>query len=186
MPPKAKDRRLRRLTKLRLSRVDLVPAGANPGARIELYKRDESDNQEEPMRNDEAAELLKTARELREAATALRKAALAGEPEPGPEPSSADRSLPLEKRRELYIAERQAEHAERFPPRADPAGEFLKRKREELGLTQETVAKAANISQPTLSGIENGSRPLYDTFYEVCKSLGVTYDELKAAGIFRT
>lgn len=182
MPPEPKERKLRRLKKLRLSRVDLVPAGANPGARIELFKRDKG----EPMKPDEAAELLKTARELHKAATALRKAALEKEPAEPPVLKSADPSLSMEERAAAYRAERKAEHAERFPQRPDPAGEFLKRKREELGLTQETVAKAANISQPTLSGIENGSRPGYDTFYEVCKSMGVTYDELKAAGIFRT
>lgn len=57
--------------------------------------------------------------------------------------------------------------------------EKLKKLRAEKGLTQEEIAKLANISQPSYWAYENkGVIPLKNNQLQLARVLGVTVDEL--------
>lgn len=64
----------------------------------------------------------------------------------------------------------------------DPAGAFLRRRREELGRTHRSVAKAAPVPVATLSSVENGSVPSWRTFS--ASELSVSVEEMEAAGLW--
>jgi len=63
-------------------------------------------------------------------------------------------------------------------------GRNFARLRAERGLTQETVAERANLSQQYISGIENGKRnPTIETLADIAQALGVSHlDLLKLDG----
>lgn len=166
-------RRLRRrLRNLTISRVDLVKVGANPGATIELFKHQK---EEQPVtKNTDPADFEQRV----EKAARERVAKSAGKltiEQATAQVMEQDREL----RRE-YVATRHPAP----PPRPDAASEFLKRKREELGLSQVAVAKAADLPPQTLSDIENGARPRLDTFAKAAQALGCTTREIAEAGLF--
>jgi transcriptional regulator with XRE-family HTH domain len=52
-------------------------------------------------------------------------------------------------------------------------GQVIKELRKEKGWSQEQLATAANLSQTSLSKIENGKRPGIKTLNDLCKALGV-------------
>lgn len=55
----------------------------------------------------------------------------------------------------------------------------LKRKRKELGLTREEIAKEIGISIHTYAAYEKGVRkPLFDTLIKILKVLNCTLDDL--------
>ena len=57
--------------------------------------------------------------------------------------------------------------------------ENIKKAREELGLSQEDVAKSVGITQPAYSYIENGFKnPSVPTLVRLSKVLKVSIDEL--------
>jgi transcriptional regulator with XRE-family HTH domain len=52
---------------------------------------------------------------------------------------------------------------------------IIRRKRKELGLTQNQLAKAVGISQPFLHEIESGRKsPSVEVLVKICKELGIT------------
>jgi transcriptional regulator with XRE-family HTH domain len=58
-------------------------------------------------------------------------------------------------------------------------GERLAMTRRKRGLTQAEVAEMAGIGRPQLANIEAGrSRPSVDSFAFICRSLGVTMDDI--------
>ena len=164
-------RRLRRkLRNLRLSRVDLVPVGANEHAHIALAKRQETEPEggAEPM--------LKSAENLFAKSEDLFA-------------KSADKALPMEARtkahREAVRLKHEARNAQ--PQRPDPVGILLRKARKDRELGQSKVAEAAGITQAALSKIESGktATPTLETFSALYSVLGLTYDEVKRAGILR-
>lgn len=58
-------------------------------------------------------------------------------------------------------------------------GAAIRRRRTELGLKQEAVAKKAGITVAHLSGIEGGhANPTWSTVTTIAKALGMTLSEL--------
>lgn len=53
-------------------------------------------------------------------------------------------------------------------------GKFIKRKREDLGIKQENLAKELGISPPTLIAIEQGKDLKATLFNAICKKLDIT------------
>lgn len=52
-------------------------------------------------------------------------------------------------------------------------------RRKELGMSQEELARASNVSRQTISDIETGSHiPRLDTAMLICRALGRTVEEL--------
>lgn len=170
-----KKKTRRRLTKLKLNRVDLVPVGACEGANILIAKRKkEEDELTEASDRNEGTEVAKA--EIEKQSEKLHKKF----------PDLSDRQIEkLSEERSKWTSEREVEEAERFHPRPDPAGQFLKTKREAAGVTQEQVAKAAGVTQQAVSQIEAGSRPSWDVFSRSCEALNVTTDELVEEGLLR-
>lgn len=65
--------------------------------------------------------------------------------------------------------------------RPDPQfalGEVIRSRREELGMTQEEVALAADTDQARISRIENGENPSYGLARRIALALGWTLPEL--------
>jgi transcriptional regulator with XRE-family HTH domain len=62
-------------------------------------------------------------------------------------------------------------------------GKAIKDLRKEQGLSQEQLAKAANITQAALSQIENGKRPGSGTLKKVSKALKVPVSLIYVVGI---
>lgn len=62
-------------------------------------------------------------------------------------------------------------------------GASLRKRRLELGLTQEVLAEKANLDPTYISGIERGTRnPSFLSLYKIVKSLGTTFSKI-ALGI---
>jgi len=58
-------------------------------------------------------------------------------------------------------------------------GKRLKQAREKIGLTQESLAEAVNISVRNITRYENGeSQPTADTLASIARALGVSVDYL--------
>jgi len=59
-------------------------------------------------------------------------------------------------------------------------GENIKKVRTKLGLTQDDLAKKADIKYTTLTKIESGvvKKPSVQTMAKIAKGLGITIDEL--------
>ena len=100
-----------------------------------------------------------------------------------------DDSAPMDVRGEAHASAQKARVAKREvrarPPRPSKAGEFLLAKRRQLGLTQaQVVAKMDGaVTQTGLSAIERGTEPRWDTFSRACTALGISPDEVRAAGL---
>lgn len=154
----------RKLRRLKLSRIDLVPEGAHPGARIEFTKADQT--KEHHMGKTEKADLLAKAKAIAE-----------------------DTTLTLEARRVGWEAARQIECvAEARPdPKAVKFGQLVKARRKALDLDQEQVAKAADLAPSSLSRIESGETeaPSLDTVNKLFEAGVVDLDLLREAGFYR-
>ena len=60
-----------------------------------------------------------------------------------------------------------------------PVGRYVKRIRQEKGLTQEQLAELSGFSQQYISGLEQGRRnPTVVSLYELATALGVSHMEL--------
>lgn len=155
----------RKLRRLKLDRIDLVERGANDGATIQLFKQHD---EERKMGNTEKADLLAKAKAIAE-----------------------DRSLPLDKRRVGWEAARQIEYAERTAAPPDPKavrlGMRLLEKRKALGLDQQEIAKAADLSPSSVSRLESGDTelPSQETISKLFDCGVLTLADLKAAGLYR-
>lgn len=58
-------------------------------------------------------------------------------------------------------------------------GKRIRKNRDRLGMTQETLAERVNVSIPHISRMENGSaKPSLQTLVDICNVLGITIDEL--------
>ena len=198
MTDEERRRRARKLRGLRLSRIDLVGAGSNPLSNISFFKHDttgevaelkrriaKAERQTEKLKRvgepepvDWYGELEKLARE-RVAKTAAGKLTLA-----------QARVAIFHQRPDLQAA-RDAEGRRKYERpdlrRPDKVAAFLAKKRRELGVSQETVAKSAGITQPALSKIESGDTetPTFTTFSRLYSALGLTIEEIQKAGILR-
>jgi transcriptional regulator with XRE-family HTH domain len=62
-------------------------------------------------------------------------------------------------------------------------GKAIKELRKRVGMTQEDLATAANITQAALSGIENGKRPGTETLKRISKALQVPESLIYIMGI---
>lgn len=60
---------------------------------------------------------------------------------------------------------------------AEYVGNRIRQRRKELGLTQDELVRACDISKPFLSECENGKRGIgFSKLYEVARVLGCTTD----------
>lgn len=58
-------------------------------------------------------------------------------------------------------------------------GKCIRKNRDRLGMTQETLAEKINVSIPHISRMENGSaKPSLQTLVDICNALNVTIDDL--------
>jgi len=190
--------RARRLRRLRLSRIDLVGAGANPLSTISFFKHDEvAELKRRIVKAERQTEKLKRVAEPESAGWYNQLEDLARERLA----KTATGKLTPAQARVQIMGERpdlqQAREAERVAklekigplpkPRPNKVAAFLAEKRRESGLSQETVAKSADISQAALSKIESGATetPTLKTFSRLYSALGLTLEDVQKAGIFR-
>lgn len=58
-------------------------------------------------------------------------------------------------------------------------GKYIRKNRDRLGMTQETLAEKINVSIPHISRMENGSaKPSLQTLVDICNALNITIDDL--------
>lgn len=69
----------------------------------------------------------------------------------------------------------------RLAPTTTPAGDYVRRLREDLGLTQSAFADRLGVTQSTVSRIEGGTRPLTNDFaFRLIRHAGAEIDDLAA------
>lgn len=58
-------------------------------------------------------------------------------------------------------------------------GKCIRKNRDRLGMTQESLAEKINVSIPHISRMENGSaKPSLQTLVDICNALNITIDDL--------
>ncbi len=203
--------RARKLRRLRLSRIDLVPRGANPLSSISFFKAEVPVVKRKPLAQ-QAAELTRRVAKMdRELSRRRRRA------EPDSEGVSEDLEpqwhVELEAAANALVMKVAGTSEQLTKPQAKvaifdvrpdlkakamadlhpvakaephPAAEFLRKRREAAGISQATLAKRAGLaSQQVVSALEHGTQPSFESFSKAAQALGVTYDQLVEAGFFR-
>jgi len=188
-------RRARKLRRLRLNRIDLVPSGANPLASISFFKHDTTGEVAELKRRiakaERQTEKLKRVDEPESAGWYSQLEDLARERVAKTKLTPAQARVEVFHQHPELQAARDAEGRRKYErpdlQRPDKVAVFLAKKRRELGLSQEAVAKSADISQAALSKLESGDTetPTLRTFSRLYSALGLTLEDVQKAGIFR-
>ena len=68
-----------------------------------------------------------------------------------------------------------------------PVGERIRKRRNELGWTQDVLAQKAGVSKSFLSDLENGKRKVgADTLYDIARALSLSLDYLMTGTVGET
>lgn len=195
MSPDSLRDRVRKLRDLKLSSVDLVPKGSNPGARIMLFKQEEAD---QLSISDEALGargyrrvVKKSAHERADEAYGLVKEFARDLVVKGEYPTAEIAAVAIldadpDIRKEVYAVEiEQQETRERANRRPSKRGEYVSVARKERGLTQAQLAGHAGLDQTTISKLESGEIQdlTFENFSRVLAALDTDFVTLQKANI---